>query len=540
MANGDPWLAGSDVETGDDPGSEAQAALGGALAGGGQPSPAAAPTPTAGAGPGGGYNPLADLNQIMGALGQLPGPQQPPAGAQITQRHGGLLTGLAGVLLDGLAGGLAPTAEEAFQRPMQRQQQQMQMAEMQLRQQQAQQEMAMAPIKMKAQMAQSAINILQAGHMLRDLSKEHQIDMLGAQYKYTQTAIDEGRARLDATAPTLKDAQARMQELQAQNKDTALNYGYAPTKWDDQGNATEYGVYESYPKGALQKDFEYTFAGDKELGINEEHVKLPAGMQESEARLRLSAVANEHAAAMKLASDRLTQQRMIETEKRTTEITPKDIWKEKMEDQRQALNRAAQVANTRQTQGLKSIDDLYNNSQHGYAQFASQADSVLGAIDAAKNGNQLAASLEPMMLALGVSSFAGVHRINTVEIDRAGPQVGSLLRRVNAMLDRAGTGTIPADSLKEARGIVNSLIDARHSAVSQAARLTAANTGVDPKTVTVMDRDGSLVPLANVSRKIPGGEEDRVQIRQGNRVFSIPRNKLAEAQRRDKTIQVVQ
>lgn len=315
MATGDPFLAGTggNLETGADPGNEAQAALGGALAGGagGAPAPAAAPAAAPpSAGPGGSGDVLAGIQQLMGALNQ---PQQVPAAA-VQQRHGGVLTGLAGILLDGLAAGIAPTREAAAEAPMRRQQQQMQMQQMALQQQQAQQEMAMAPIRMKAQMAQAAINILQAGHMMRELSKEHQIDMLGAQGNYMKAAIDEGRAHLDATAPTLDAAQKRTQELQAANKNTALNYGYYPTKWDDQGHVTEYGVYEAYPHGALQKDFDYDFAGDTELGIKAEHVHLPAGMQESEARLKLSAVANEHSAVMKLASDRIAMTKFEQTE----------------------------------------------------------------------------------------------------------------------------------------------------------------------------------------------------------------------------------
>jgi hypothetical protein len=104
-----------------------------------------------------------------------------------------------------------------------------------------------------------------------------------------------------------------------------------------------------------------------------------------------------------------------------------------------------------------------------------------------------------MMMALRVSSFAGVHRINTTEINQAGPAVGSAYRRLNAILDKVGSGTVPADSLKEANDLVENLIDARHAALTQGARMVVANAGLDPKQAMVMGRDGTLDTLANVS-----------------------------------------
>jgi len=112
-----------------------------------------------------------------------------------------------------------------------------------------------------------------------------------------------------------------------------------------------------------------------------------------------------------------------------------------------------------------------------------------------KDGSQLASSMEPLMLALGVTSFAGIHRINETEVNAAGPGAGSLYRKLNTILDKAGSGSVPEDTLKEASAIVDGLIDAKHSAVVNGANMVAANGGLDPKKTMVMDRSGVMTTL---------------------------------------------
>ena len=103
------------------------------------------------------------------------------------------------------------------------------------------------------------------------------------------------------------------------------------------------------------------------------------------------------------------------------------------------------------------------------------------------------------MLALGVSSFAGVHRINTTEIDRAGPQVGSVFRKINNLVDTIGTGVPTAAQLNEANQLVDSLTDARHKSYINGVSAVAANTGLDPSKVQVFDRSGNLAPLSSLA-----------------------------------------
>jgi hypothetical protein len=172
------------------------------------------------------------------------------------------------------------------------------------------------------------------------------------------------------------------------------------------------------------------------------------------------------------------------------------------ENARATLGRTQSAQNTVMSHGLSQIDQYTADPQHGYAQFASQAGAVKQAVQSAKDGNQLAASLEPMMLALGVSSFAGVHRINTVEIDRAGPAVGSIFRKTNNLLQQIGTGKPSDAQLNEATDIVNQLTTARHQAYINSVSAVAQNTNIDPSKLTVFDKDGNLAPLTQVQQQM--------------------------------------
>jgi hypothetical protein len=171
------------------------------------------------------------------------------------------------------------------------------------------------------------------------------------------------------------------------------------------------------------------------------------------------------------------------------------------ENYRAQLGRQTTFENARMLHGLNQVDTYTADPQHGYGQFVSQAGAVKSAIQSAKDGNQLAASLEPMMLALGVSSFAGVHRINDTEINQAGPAVGSGLRKLSNLLSTVGTGKPTDAQLNEATSIVDSLTTAKHNAYVQGVSAVAANSGLDPSKVTVFDRGGNIASLASVQGK---------------------------------------
>ena len=181
------------------------------------------------------------------------------------------------------------------------------------------------------------------------------------------------------------------------------------------------------------------------------------------------------------------------------------------EASQQALNRQAMFSNENQKAGLSQLDKMFTDPQHGYTQFLAQAQSTKNDIAKAQNGDELAASLAPLMTALGVTSFAGLHRINQTEVNSAGPQVGSLYRQVNAMLSKAGSGSLPADTTKEMGGLIDGLIDAKHASLIQGAQLVSRNNGLDPAKTTVMARDGSVDTLANVSKQSQQSQQSSQQ-----------------------------
>jgi hypothetical protein len=219
------------------------------------------------------------------------------------------------------------------------------------------------------------------------------------------------------------------------------------------------------------------------------------------------------------------------------------------ENYRAGLARQTQFANELQKNGLTQLDKMFTDPQHGYTQFLSQAQATKDTVGRARNGDELASSLVPLMTALGVTSFAGVHRINQTEVNAAGPGVGSAFRRVNSILDKVGSGTVPADTLNEMDNLVDGLIDARHQATVKGAQMVAANAGLDPQRTIVMGRDGSISTLGSVVARTGGGQGGgsngpepgytRIQASDGS-MHDIPSQNMNAARRRDPGLQVVQ
>jgi hypothetical protein len=196
----------------------------------------------------------------------------------------------------------------------------------------------------------------------------------------------------------------------------------------------------------------------------------------------------------------------IEKQRQLGKVTPEEVYKQQQENYRATLARQATFANNLQSSGLKQLDSLFSDPQHGYVQFLSQVQNGKNLVMQARNGSELAASLEPTMVALGLSSFAGIHRVSPTEAAAAGPQVGSIARKINSILDKVGTGSVPEDTLKEVESLLDGMVDAKHNATLGAANMVVANTGaagggggLDPKRVMVMDRNGVLKTLSDVN-----------------------------------------
>jgi hypothetical protein len=169
-----------------------------------------------------------------------------------------------------------------------------------------------------------------------------------------------------------------------------------------------------------------------------------------------------------------------------------------------SYNKNAAMGNMLAEHALNTVSDMFVNPQHGYSQTLSQLNATKTAIANAQNGDQLAASLAPLMTALGIVSYANIHRINQYDINAAGPEVGSVLRQIDAKLAKMGSGSLAAGTASEMSGLMDNLLDAKHRAVIQGARVAAANGGIDPSKVAVMDKQGNLVRLSDVAKQTPG------------------------------------
>jgi hypothetical protein len=174
-------------------------------------------------------------------------------------------------------------------------------------------------------------------------------------------------------------------------------------------------------------------------------------------------------------------------------------YEQNREDYRAALGRQVSTANQLQKNGLEQLDKIWTDPQHGYTQFLSQAQATKTAIEQSKNGSELASSLVPLMTVLGVNSYAGVHRINPVEYENAGPAVGSVYRRLNALLDKAGSGSVPTATLNEASQLVDSLIGPKFDATLAGSQLISRNAKLDPKQTTIFDKNGQAATLDDVA-----------------------------------------
>ena len=222
---------------------------------------------------------------------------------------------------------------------------------------------------------------------------------------------------------------------------------------------------------------------------------------------------------------------------------------------RESLNRQAAQGTTLQAQALKSLDTMWTDPQHGFGEFLSQAQMTKQAVGDSKDGNELASNLIPVMTAQGISGFAGIKRIPPAEVAAAGPQLGSIYRQINGILDKAGTGSVPADTLKEVTGLVDQMIQVRHTQTVAQSVITANNAkafggpGLDTSKISVFDKDGSVVPLSSLqpaqaptqNRGGPqaGGDVVKVQI-PGQLPGTIPRSQLQQFKRKHPNALVIQ
>jgi hypothetical protein len=144
--------------------------------------------------------------------------------------------------------------------------------------------------------------------------------------------------------------------------------------------------------------------------------------------------------------------------------------------------------------GLEANDKTWTDPQHGYLQTLAQANLGKAAIKAGADGNGLLTSMEPTMVALGVSSFAGVHRVPPAEAQAAGAP-GGWAERFNAWATKAATGKLSGQLAKEGTQLFDQLIDAKYATSLQSSAMHAKGYNIPPANMPVMDREGNLTTL---------------------------------------------
>jgi hypothetical protein len=171
-----------------------------------------------------------------------------------------------------------------------------------------------------------------------------------------------------------------------------------------------------------------------------------------------------------------------------------------LQAQNQAATKQITFQNTLAQKGLEDTNKLWTDPQHGFAQTRAQVEATKNIVAQAKNGSELAASLEPAMTVLGVNSFAGVHRISPTEYEAAGPQVGSLYLRLNALLDKAGSGKVPPATLSEVGGIMDALLRGKYQTSLDSTRQIVSNAGIpeDRIFVPAPNNFGALTTLDKI------------------------------------------
>lgn len=184
-----------------------------------------------------------------------------------------------------------------------------------------------------------------------------------------------------------------------------------------------------------------------------------------------------------------------------------------------------------QIRGAEALEKPTND----YATFNTSIAATKANIADAQTGDQLANAIAPLGTALVVVGAGGVHRINMTEINRAGdPQMGSIARRVDAALEKAGSGKLPADTIKEMSRLIDMYGRNKYRAYLQEARSTAAYFKLDDPPVMTQDGDG-FIPLSEALREskmggVKGGRgEQGVTVDVGGRPFHFPDQKSADA-----------
>jgi hypothetical protein len=174
------------------------------------------------------------------------------------------------------------------------------------------------------------------------------------------------------------------------------------------------------------------------------------------------------------------------------QVTPKLRFEQAQANYRAELAKQNENQNSIGRAGLAVLEKQGTD----YSTFAGQMANLKTQLAAAKTGDEVAAAFAPVATALGSNSFYGTHRLAPSEVEALGPHLGSLGRQLNTWFDKAGSGTLPAESVQEFSNLVDRLSDAKFNSYKQSTDYAVKLHGLDPAKTPVMDRDGSITTPA--------------------------------------------
>lgn len=305
--------------------------------------------------------------------------------------------------------------------------------------------------------------------------------------KTLATTTKDNLENLDKQQQNLRDTYSEILALPPEEQEAAYNARKAEFHNDPETAKSVYGIADTtkipaYPGADVLQHQADMLAGVHNL-IKEKNESMTAQANATRAN-----AAKESADTAKAGK-----------EFAETGISASTKYTQEQENYRAALSRSAANLNQYGQAAAKQIDSMWSDPQHGYANLLSQINNAKSMISKAKTGNELASSLAPLLTVQTQNDFMQNKRVNEAEIQAAGPQVGSLWRRANTLLQKAGSGKINSDTANEMQSIFDQMLDEKQKSLLQATSQVVANSrgGVTADQAYVMGKDGNPVTLAN-------------------------------------------
>jgi hypothetical protein len=248
---------------------------------------------------------------------------------------------------------------------------------------------------------------------------------------------------------------------------------------------------------------------DDSVGQMEAHLGMFSSIHAAELKqktelMTAQGAADRGAAAKALVPSEIAKNTALTAEAQTKtaqagQVTPLETYKQQQENYRATLARAATNANAIGRQGLESLQKQSDT----YQQFLGTANSLKNSLQAASNGNEMAAAVAPLQGTLFVTTAEGVKRINETEL-KGVSGAGSLVQRINGALGKlTGAGPLSQSLKDDMAKLVDLYENAKYDSYQKQATYTQKLHGLDPKSVPILEKDGSIKGEAPVTPTAP-------------------------------------